>query len=99
MLFRKIKDVKYRKRFQKSELFNISLKCVYAYYFNKNKNLDKYPNFLTKLKQMGSSKTRVVRRCILTNRGRGSIRPFNISRSKLRELFQYGIIPGYKKSA
>jgi len=39
-----------------------------------------------------------VRRCILTNRSRGSIRPFNVARSKLRELLQFGILPGYKKA-
>ena len=44
------------------------------------------------------SKTKIVRRCILTNRGRSSTRPFNISRMVLRELLQFSILPGYQKA-
>lgn len=35
-----------------------------------------------------TSKTKIVRRCILTGRGRVSYRYYGISRVKLRELFQ-----------
>jgi ribosomal protein S14 len=51
--------------------------------------------FFTNKKQ--SSKTQIVRRCILNNRARGSIRSFGISRSVLRDMLSCGIIPGYKK--
>jgi len=44
------------------------------------------------------SKTKVVRRCILTNRGRSCTRPYNISRMVLRELLQFSILPGYQKA-
>jgi len=44
------------------------------------------------------SKTKVVRRCILTNRGRACTRPYNISRMVLRELLQFSILPGYQKA-
>ena len=44
------------------------------------------------------SKTRIVRRCVLTNRSRSSLRPYNISRIRFRELLQFGIIPGYYKA-
>jgi len=97
MLFRKVKDLKIRKQFKKQEILNTSLKFIYTYYFNKNNTVSKCQNF-TNIKQKNFSKTKIVRRCILTNRARGSIRPFNVSRTKLRELFQFGIIPGYKKS-
>lgn len=97
MLFRKIKDSKIRKQFKKKEVLNTSLKFIYTNYFNKNKNSSKIEQFIN-FKQKNFSKTRVVRRCILTNRARGSIRPYNVSRVKLRELLQFGIIPGYKKS-
>jgi ribosomal protein S14 len=97
MLFRKIKDSKIRKEFKKKEVLNTSLKFVYTNYFNKNKNSSKIEQFIN-FKQKNFSKTKVVRRCILTNRARGSIRPYNVSRVKLRELLQFGIIPGYKKS-
>lgn len=97
MLFRKIKDSKIRKQFKKKEVLNTSLKFIYTNYFNKNKNSSKIEQFIN-IKQKNFSKTKVVRRCILTNRARGSIRPYNVSRVKLRELLQFGIIPGYKKS-
>jgi len=97
MLAKQIKDIKIRKQFAKNEVNTIALKFLQTYYFNKNTSANKLGEIL-KTKQKNYSKTKIVRRCIITNRGRGSIRPFNVARSKLRELFQYGIIPGYKKS-
>lgn len=99
MLFKKVKDLKFRKLLKNREHVNTSLKFLYTYYFNRNKELPKCANMIhMNIKQKNYSKTKIVRRCILTNRGRGSIRPFNVSRTKLRELFQFGIIPGFKKS-
>lgn len=101
MLTLKIKDQKLRKVFKKNENRTTILKFLYTNFLNKNKNESKkslkVEPFLV-LKQKNFSKTKIVRRCIINNRGRGSIRPFNISRIKLRELFQFGIIPGYKKA-
>ncbi len=97
MLFRKVKDLKIRKQFKKHEVLNTSLKFIFTNYFNKNSNENKCEVF-NNIKQKNYSKTKIVRRCILTNRARGSIRPFNVSRTKLRELFHYGIVPGYKKA-
>ncbi len=97
MLAKKIKDIKFREQFKKYETLNTSLKFISTYYFNKNNTSNKSTEF-SNLKHKNFSKTKIVRRCILTNRSRGSIRPFNVSRSKLRELFQFGIVPGYKKS-
>mmetsp|Transcript_27032 Transcript_27032/g.45605 ORF Transcript_27032/g.45605 Transcript_27032/m.45605 type:complete len:100 (-) Transcript_27032:2035-2334(-) len=97
MLFRKVKDLKIRKKFKEKEILNLSLKFIYTNYLNKrtrNLKLSSFKNF----KEKNFSKTKIVRRCIYTNRSRGSIRPYNISRVKLRELFQFGIIPGYNKS-
>lgn len=99
MLKLKIRDQKVRKKFYKNELINTTLKYVYVNYLNKNKFKDSYKLRIFKnFKQKNGHKTKIIRRCILNNRSRGSIRPFNISRMKLRELFQFGIIPGYKKS-
>jgi len=97
MLFSKNKDLKIRKLFFKKEIQNLSLKFIYTNFFNKNKKALRFHSLKT-LKQKNFSKTKIVRRCIFNNRSRGSIRPFNVSRIKLRELFQFGIIPGYKKS-
>jgi len=41
----------------------------------------------------------IVRRCILTRRGRGVFRNFNLSRHVLREFLSFGFILGYKKFA
>ena len=43
-------------------------------------------------------KTRITNRCVLNNRGRGVLRPYGISRTLLRELMQFGVIPGYSKA-
>ena len=97
MLFKKVKDINIRKQYKKNENLNAALKFLFTNFFNKNKNVTKCNTF-TNAKQRNFSKTKIVRRCILTNRSRGSIRPYNISRVKLRELLQFGIIPGYKKA-
>lgn len=97
MLYRKIKDLKIRKQLKNKEILNISLKFLYTNFLNKNKKALRFEQFQN-IKQKNFSKTKIVRRCILNNRSRGSIRPFNVSRVKLRELFQFGIVPGYKKS-
>lgn len=97
MLSKKIKDLKIRKEFKKREALNTTLKFLSTNYFNSNMDVPRC-NVFAMIKQRNFSKTKIVRRCILTNRSRGSIRPYNISRMKLRELLQFGIIPGYKKS-
>lgn len=97
MLSKKIKDLKIRKEFKRNECFNTTLKFLSTNFFNSNKDVPRCNTF-SMIKQRNFSKTKIVRRCILTNRSRGSIRPYNISRIRLRELLQFGIIPGYKKS-
>lgn len=46
-----------------------------------------------------TSKIRIRNRCGLTGRPRGYYRKFNISRIALRELSNYGKIPGVVKSS
>lgn len=98
MLFKKVKDLNIRKQYKKNENLNVALKFLFTNFFNKNKNVTKCGSIFSNVKQRNFSKSKIVRRCILTNRSRGSIRPYNISRVKLRELLQFGIIPGYKKA-
>ena len=97
MLARKIKDSRIRKSFKNKETLNLSLKFIYTNFLNKNKKVSRFESFID-FNQKNYSKAKIVRRCILNNRSRGSIRPYNISRTKLRELLQFGIIPGYKKA-
>ncbi len=54
--------------------------------------------FFNKFKFKNKSKSNIVRRCIFTNRNRGSIRKFGLSRIKLKELLNIGSIPGYTRS-
>jgi ribosomal protein S14 len=97
MLFRKIKDLRVRTSFKNKEILNTCIKFVNTNHLNKIEHKSRQSCFI-KIKHKNFSKTKIVRRCIHTNRARGSIRPYNISRVKLRELLQFGIIPGYKKS-
>ena len=102
MLFKKVKDIKFRQKFNRIEKlrkvqsflitnllnqgFFESKRCVLLYVLKKK--------FNTNL----SSKVKITRRCILTNRNRSIVRPFNISRSILRELMQFSILPGFSKA-
>ena len=40
----------------------------------------------------------ITRRCLLTNRSRAIYRPFGLSRLVLRDLIQFGLLPGYTKA-
>jgi len=71
---------------KKTNKFKISLKKA-RYFFIK-----KYQN------RRNSSKVRIVRRCVITSRSRGSIRTFGVSRMLLKDLIKTGYIPGYTKS-
>lgn len=97
MLFSKLRDSKLRKILKKKELKNKSFKYVRINFLNKNKKKFFIPYDNTLLAKNGN-KTRLVRRCVFNNRSRGLTKPYNISRIKLREFLQFGIIPGYKKS-
>jgi ribosomal protein S14 len=97
LLAKKVKDINLRKSFFKNEVNNITLKFVYTNFFSKERFAPKFNTFKD-FKQKNYSRSKIVRRCIYNNRAKGNIRPFNISRSKLRNMFQFGIIPGYKKA-
>jgi ribosomal protein S14 len=97
MLSRKIKDLNNRKKFKSKEILNLSLKFLYTNFSNKNACALKLSE-VSNIQRKNFSKTKIVRRCILNNRSRGSVRPFNVSRIKLREMFSFGVMPGYKKA-
>lgn len=103
MLSAKIKDLKYRKFFLKIEKKRLINKFLFIYLVNKKKvkkkqilyfflKTNKYSKLLYK------TKTKLVRRRLLTNRGRGNFRPYNLSRFMLRDFMQFGVLPGYKKA-
>jgi small subunit ribosomal protein S14 len=74
----------------------------------RQKLVDKYAEKRKALKEAGdyvglqklplnSSPVRLHNRCKLTGRPRGYVRQFGISRVKLREMANMGLIPGVKK--
>lgn len=102
MLAAKYKDIKNRNSFFKEEIKKNILKFLFVNNLNQ-KNLNsnvrkKILYFYLSKSNKRYSKTKLIRRCILTNRSKVSYRKFAISRVKLRELLKYNIIPGYKKA-
>ena len=101
MLSLKIKDLKNRKAFYLLEKSKIVNKFLFINILSRNDiiSLNAITFFSTKyLKILSYSKTRITRRCIFNNRNRGALRPFGISRIYLRELMQFGLVPGYTKA-
>ena len=104
MLSSKIKDLKIRYEYYKKELLRKKLKFLFINSLNKElflvnkKRHSSLIKFFSNKCQGRISKTKIVRRCVLTNRPRVSIRKFGISRPVFRELLQNGLIPGYIKA-
>jgi len=104
MLSSKVKDLKIRHIFYKKELLKRKLNFLFINSLNKElvvTNTKKYSSlvkFFVLRRSKRISKNKIVRRCILTNRARVSVRKYGISRPVLRELFQNGVIPGYTKA-
>lgn len=99
MLKLRVKDQKNREKLYKKEIINTSLKYLYTHYLSQPEKRNFYKiRAFKNFKQKNGHKTKIIRRCVFNNRSRGTIRGFNVSRMKLRELFQFGIVPGYKKS-
>ena len=68
---------------------------------NKNMSAEEQFNARLKLSKIprNASKVRIRNRCIVTGRGRGVLRKFNLSRIAFRELSSIGQIPGITKSS
>ena len=68
---------------------------------NKNMSADEQFNARLKLSKIprNASKVRIRNRCVVTGRGRGVLRKFNLSRIAFRELSSIGQIPGITKSS
>jgi len=100
------KDKKNRISYFQIEKKNQIYKFILKNLLNKKKNEEKdfYFNkllslsFFKKFYQTKNSSVRVVKRCILTNRGRGVSKKFGASRFVLRNLMQFGLVPGYSKA-
>jgi ribosomal protein S14 len=108
MLFSKVKDNKirqiylqfeYKRRAKKfvftnilSNSLNLSNKSFY-----KNENLYKSLYLKFNIKKY-CFKNKIVNHCLINNKTKSVYKKFNLSRSILRDLMLFGLIPGYKKA-
>jgi len=104
MILKKIQDNKKRDLFLKLEYKKRVYKIIAINILNNlkyYKNKKYYYTALIKIQQKISkiSKTQIKNRCILSNRSRSVLKPYNISRIKMRELLLFNILPGYSKAA
>ena len=102
MLSLKKKDLKIREKFLNNEQLKRVHKFIFVNTLNNNKTSDLEKTFTIfskeNLNRSLDSKVKITRRCIMNNRNRSVIRPFGISRVYLRELLQFGLLPGYTKA-
>jgi len=91
-----IKDKILRNKNFKNEYKILILKFLLT---NSKLNIKTRLKLINKQKKIKTfSNIKFVNRCTLTNRNRGNLRFFKLSRIKLRELLSLGLIPGYKKA-
>lgn len=97
MLSSQVKDLRGRNTFHVLEKSRVIDKFIFFNLLNK-RSCTISCLFFTKDLSNKNSKVRLVRRCVLSNRGRGVLRPFGVSRIYLREMMRFGLIPGYAKA-
>ena len=109
MFYSKVKDIKNRALLRKKEKSKL-LKSLFFFNlmnrFKLKKKSVKLEKVLFAWRKLYStncvklnSKTRVLRRCVVSNRNRGNLRSFGgLSRIVLRNFIHSGILPGYKKA-
>jgi ribosomal protein S14 len=110
MQFKKFKNVIKINHYKKKENYLKIYKFLFIYLLNilqfknvglynktESANLRKQYLFL-QLLSAKISKTKLFRNCIMTDRSRAVARPYGLSRGALKELIQFGKLPGYKKS-
>lgn len=110
MQFKTFKNTKQLNQYKKTEKYLKIHKFLFVYLLNilqfknvglytKNEivNLRRQFIFLQLLSSQ-ISKTKLYRNCILTGRSRAVYRPYGLSRCVLKDLIQFGKLPGYSKS-
>ena len=99
MISSKIKDLRERKLFCLLEKSKLADKFLFFNCLNKSSfDHGVSARIFSSLSRKNSSKVKIVRRCVVTNRNRGVLRPFGVSRIHLREMMQFGVIPGFSKA-
>jgi small subunit ribosomal protein S14 len=110
MQFKKFKNNSQLKSYKKKENHLKIYKFLFIYLLNllQFKNIGLYTKteilnlrrqfIFLKLLTSKISKTKLYRNCIVTGRSRAVYRPYGLSRCALKELIQFGRLPGFTKS-
>jgi ribosomal protein S14 len=103
MLAKKIKDLNSRKKFYRLEYLKRIYKVLLLNLLTNKIHFKKKAVLILKFRKIQKkytqiSKVQIKSRCILSNRSHGILRKYSLSRIKMRELLQFGILPGYKKA-
>jgi len=104
MLSTKIRDIKTRNSFYRVEKLKKVKKFLFVNFLNDKKqtfyNRSCLLISLLKKKQKLKIKTsvRISNNCIFNNRSKGVLRPYGISRTLMRDMLQFGVLPGYSKA-
>jgi ribosomal protein S14 len=104
MKFKLIKDHRLRKKYNQNEKERTLNKFMYINFLNSdytdnNQIKREIGLFLATRLDKGVSKTKVVRRCVLTGRGRVNYsKRLKISRIKMREIIKSGVISSFSKA-
>jgi ribosomal protein S14 len=93
----KLRDIKRRFQYKKYEKKKFCLLYLMQQFDITLENKIKIANKLHSLPK-DSSITRIHNRCVLTNRGRSINSIHKLSRIKMRELINQGLLPGYKRA-
>lgn len=110
MQFKKFKNISQINHYKKKEKYLKVYKFLFIYLLNILKfknvgllnktevlNISRQYIFLQLLSSK-ISKTKLFRHCIMTQRSRGVNRSYGLSHGALKELIQFGRLPGYVKS-
>ena len=104
MLATKIRDIKTRNSFYRVEKLKKIKKFLFVNFLNGKKQIDFNRSCLLmslfKKKKNLKLKTgvRISNICIFNNRSKSVLRPYGISRVLMRDLMQFGVLPGYSKA-
>ncbi len=103
MLSSKVKDFKHRKLFLKIENNKLLYKFALINLVNNPLYLQSKSFFFFKFfkrfnKLNYKTSTRILNKCVLSNRNQKTFSKLKLSRLAAKELLSFGLIPGYKKA-
>lgn len=102
MILSKNKDKLLRKKLNRIELRKKELKIVFVRLMSDSSLSAEKKKLVVKqlVKKLHerTSKSKVMKRCLLTNKARVMHKSFKVSRVKLKDMLEFGLVPGYKKA-